>query len=186
MEIKGTAIKTTREFVKATFPTKYDAWINSLPEKTRAIYASAIINMSGWFPMKEDYQVPIEKIIEMFYAGNTKAGAEAIGRFSAELALTGIYKLFLMVASPKYLITRASIVLSTYYLPSEMRVSESESKSVTMQITMFPDMSAAVEYRIAGWCVRALELCGCKNVKYKMDKSISRGDAFSEIKYSWD
>ena len=186
MEIKGTAIKTTRDFVKTNFPAKYDEWINALPEKTKAIYSSAMINMAGWYPMKEHYQIPIEKIIEMFYGGNTKVAGEAIGRFSADLALTGIYKLFLMIATPKYLMTRASVVFSTYYLPCEVKVSESSSKSVSMQVTKFPDMSAAIEYRIAGWCVRALELCGCKNVQYKTIKSLLKGDGYTEIVYSWN
>jgi hypothetical protein len=186
MEIKGTAIKTTRDFVKANFPAKYDEWINSLPEKTRAIYASAMINMAGWYPMKEDYHVPIEKIIEMFYGGNTKVGAEAIGRFSADVALTGIYKLFLMVATPKYLMTRASVVFSTFYLPCEVKVTESATKSVTMQITKFPELTTAVEYRIVSWCVRSLELCGCKNVQYKITKSLLKNDAYTEFIYSWE
>jgi len=186
MEIKGTAIKTTRDFVKTNFPEKYDHWINSLPEKTKGIYSSAMINMAGWYPMKEDYHIPIEKIIEMFYSGNTKLGAETIGRFSADVALTGIYKLFLMVATPKYLMTRASVVFSTFYLPCEVKVVESDSKSVTMQIIKFQELNAAVEYRIIGWCVRALELCGCKNVQYKITKSLLKNDAYSEFIYSWD
>lgn len=186
MEIKGTAIKTTRDFVKTNFPAKYDLWINSLPDKTKAIYSSAMINMAGWYPMKEDYHVPIDKIIEMFYSGNTKVGAEAIGRFSADMALTGIYKLFLMVATPKYLMTRASVVFSTFYLPCEVKVTESEAKSVTMQVTKFPELTAAVEYRIIGWCVRALELCGCKKVRYEINKSLLKGDVYSEFIYSWE
>ena len=186
MEIKGTAIKTTREFVKVNFPSRYDEWINSLPDKTRAIYSSAMINMAGWYPMKEDYQVPIEKIVQMFYEGNTKIACEAIGRFSADLALTGIYKLFLMVATPKYLMMRATVVFTTYYLPSEIIVSESSSKSVTMQITKFADITAGIEYRIAGWCLRAVELCGCKNVQYKITKSLLKGDTYTEFIYNWD
>jgi len=186
MEIKGTAIKTTREFVKTNFPGRYDEWIHSLPEKTKSIYASSLINMSGWYPMKEDYHVPIDKIVEMFYGGNVKIAGEAIGKFSAELALTGIYKLFLMVATPKYLMTRASVVFTTYYLPSEIKVSESSSKSVTMQVTKFADITPAIEYRIAGWCVRAVELCGHKNVQYKLTKSLLKGDPCTEFIYSWD
>lgn len=186
MEIKGTAIKTTRDFVKTNFSAKYDVWINSLPEKTRAIYSSAMINMAGWYPMKEDYHEPIEKIVEMFYGGNAKVAGEALGRFSADVALTGIYKLFLMVATPKYLMTRASVVFSTFYVPCEVKVSESSSKSVSMQVTKFPEMTEAVEYRIGGWCVRSLELCGCKNVQYKIDKSLMKGDAYTEFIYNWD
>lgn len=185
MEIKGTGIKTTRDFVKATFPAQYDHWLESLPEKTKALYSSPMINMAGWYPMKEAYQAAIDKIISMFYGGNVKTGAEALGRFSADIALKGIYKLYLMVATPQYLMQRASVVFSTFYAPCEIKVSESSGKSVTMQVPKFPEMTVAVECRIAGWCVRALELCGCKNVQYKITKSLTKGDILTEIVYSW-
>jgi hypothetical protein len=186
MEVKGTAIKTTRDFVKVTFPSMFNEWIDSLPEQTRTVYTSPMVNMSGWFPMKDHYQLPMEKIIELFYAGDTRVGCEALGRFSADLALNGIYKLFLLVATPKYLMTRASVAFSTYYLPSDIKVSESGDKSVTMQITEFPEMSLEIEHRIIGWCVRALELCGCKMVIYRLMRSLTKGESLTEVLYSWE
>jgi hypothetical protein len=186
MDIKGTAIKTTREFVKLNFPTGYDAWIDILPEETRVVYASSILNMAGWYPLKENYQVPTEKIIEMFYGGNVKVGGEALGKFSADVALTGIYKLFLMVATPKYLMTRASVVFSTYYIPSEIKVSVGDNKSITLLITKFTELFPVLEYRIAGWCIRALELCGCKNVQYTINKSLLNGNPYTEYLFSWE
>lgn len=186
MDIKGTAIKTTREFVRANFPEGYDLWINSLPEKSKEVYSSSMLNIACWYPLKETYQIPMEKIVELFYSGDEKAAGEALGRFSADLVLTGIYKLFLLVATPKNLMTRATVVFSTYYVPSEVRVTESSSKSVSMQITKFSEMSPILEYRIAGWCVRALELCGCKKVEYKINKSLLNGDSYTEMLYNWE
>jgi hypothetical protein len=185
MEIKGTGIKTTREFVKTNFSSQYDQWLNSLPEKTKALYSSAMINMAGWYPMKDAYLIPIDKTISMFFAGNIKNGAEAIGKFSADIALKGIYKLYLLIATPQYLMQRASVVFSTFYSPCDIKISESTGKSVTMQITKFAEMTPAVEYRIAGWCYRALELCGCKGVKYNITRSLTKGDLLSEIVFAW-
>jgi hypothetical protein len=186
MEIKGTGIKTTREFVKTNFPSQYEAWLNSLPEKTKVLYSLSMINMAGWYPLHEAYQIPIDKVVSMFYAGNAKKGGEALGRFSADVALKGIYKLYLLVATPKYLMQRASVVFSTFYNPCEIKISESDSKSVTMQIPLFPEMTISLEYRIAGWCARALELCGCKNVEYRILRSLTKGDALSEIIFTWE
>jgi hypothetical protein len=186
MEIKGTAIKTTRDFVKSTFPTQYDTWIESLPDKTKALYASKLINMAGWYPMKDAYQIPMESLIQLFYDGNTKIGAETLGRFSADMALTGIYKLYLLVATPKYLMQRASTVFSTFYNPCEIVVTESGDKKVTMVISNFPEMTPSIEYRIAGWCIRALELCGCKNSQYTISLSLTKSNPCTEIVFSWE
>lgn len=35
MQVKGTGIKTTKEFVKLNFPQGYSNWINSLPQKSK-------------------------------------------------------------------------------------------------------------------------------------------------------
>jgi len=185
MEIKGTGIKTTREFVKENFPDKYEMWLNSLPEKTRALYSSPLINMAGWYPIKEAYLIPIDKIISMFYAGNIKTGAETLGKFSADIALKGIYKLYLMIATPQNLMQKASVMFTTFYSPSEVKVSEATAKSVTLQITKFEEITPSLEYRIAGWCVRAIELCGCKNVSYRITKSYTKFDPHTDIMFNW-
>jgi hypothetical protein len=80
---------------------------------------------------------------------------------------------------------KASIMFTTYYNPSEVKVSEAASKSVTLQITKFEGITPSVEYRIAGWCVRAIELCGCKNVSYKIAKSLTKFDAHTDIMFTW-
>jgi hypothetical protein len=185
MEIKGTGIKTTREFVKTNFPNQYDTWINSLPDKTKALYHSPLINMAGWYPFKDAYVVPLDKLISMFYAGNAKTGGEAVGKFSADIALKGIYKLYLMIATPQNLMQKASVMFSTFYMPSEIKVSEAGAKTVTLQINKFQDITPVVEYRIAGWCVRSLELCGCKNVDYKITKSLTRLESHTDIVFTW-
>jgi len=183
MEVKGTALKTTIDFVKSKFPKQYEEWKLSLPEKTRELLKN--VNVVNWYPMKDCYLAPIDKVLEMFYPNNQKAGAEEMGRFSAEMALKGIYKVFLMVASPNYMLKRASQVFSTYYLPGEIKVSESMDKKVVLQITKFTEITANLEYRIAGWCLRALELTNCNHVKYTIPKSIARGDSCTELSFTW-
>jgi hypothetical protein len=185
MEIKGTGIKTTREFVKTTHPDKYDSWLNSLPEKTFALYHSPLINMAGWYPFKDAYVIPLDKIVSMFYAGNAKSCGEAVGKFSADIALKGIYKLYLMIATPQNLMQKASIMFSTFYNPCEIKVVDIGPKTVTMQILKFAEITPIVEYRISGWCVRALELCGCKNVNYKIAKSLTKMEAHTDLVFTW-
>jgi hypothetical protein len=186
MEIKGTGIKTTRDFVRSFYPNEYEKWIDSLPEKSRVLYVPLVLNLAGWYNLMDGYNIPMQKIVELFYKNDVKRGGEALGAYSAELALTGIYKLFLMVASPKYLIQRASTMFSTYYIPSSLVVAEINEQSVSMQILKFQDISNILEYRIAGWCIRALELCNCINPRYEITCSLANGDGYTEFVFSWD
>ncbi len=183
MEVKGTALKTTVDFVKSKFPYQYEQWFQSLPEKSKLILKN--INVANWYPMKESYIIPIDKLVEMFYPNNPKSGAEEIGKYSAEIGLKGIYKVFLMVASPNYLLKRASHVFSTYYMPSDIQVSENLDRKLVLRITKFTETSQNLEYRIAGWCLRALELTNCNNVRYTIPKSITKGDNCTELSFTW-
>jgi hypothetical protein len=184
MEIKGTGIKTTREFVKTNFPDKYKQWVDSLPEKSRVLYSSPLINMAGWYPMVDAYIVPVESIIVTFYDGDVKTGAEALGKFSADMALKGIYKLYMIIATPQNLMQKSSVMFSTFYNPCEINVQNEKHKS-TMQIPVFENMTKSMEYRIAGWCVKALEMCGCKNISYRITKSLTEKDNLTEILFKW-
>jgi hypothetical protein len=184
MQVKGTALKTTRDFIKTKFPNDYKKWHDSLPENSRKHYGT-LINVGDWFPLKESYLVPINITAEMFYGGNYKKCGEEMGQYSAEIALKGFYKVFLLIASPNYLVQRAAKIILTFYSPSEVEAIEISSKSAGMKITLFPEINEALEYRIAGWCKKALELANCSGVIYTITKSIAKGDKSTDITYTW-
>jgi hypothetical protein len=184
MEVKGTALLTTRDFVKRNYPLRYDEWLHSLPDHTQQLYKGMIMN-AGWYPMKEGYVIPIEQISKLFFGGNAEKTGEALGVFSAEAALTGIYKAFLLITTPKFLMQRATSMMSTYYRPSEIKVEETGHNQVTLLICDFKNISACVEFRIAGWCKRALELANSKNVSYQITQSLTKGAKCTEIVFNW-
>jgi hypothetical protein len=184
MEVKGTAIKTTRDFIKARFPERYNAWFINLPAKSKALYESAL-DATGWYPLSDAYIVPINQVIEMFYQNDAKKGGEELGKYSAEVALKGFYKVFLLVASPTFLIQRASKIFTTFYQPSKIDVEIVNANSAVLKILDFDGINEALEYRIAGWVIKALELANCKEPQYEIKSSFSKGDKETDILYWW-
>lgn len=184
MNVKGTALTTTRDFVKTMFPGKFNEWLNSLPPVTKEFYTSTL-DATRWYPLSDAYLVPINKVIDLCFEGNIPEGADTIGRYSADVALKGIYKVFLLVASPSYLIKRASKIFSTYYDPSEITVIEQDSRHAILRITKFDEIDLALEYRIAGWIKRALELANCREPFYEFGKRLSEGEEFTDIRFGW-
>ncbi|MBN1414010.1 MAG: hypothetical protein JW973_02825 [Bacteroidales bacterium] len=184
MEVKGTAIKTTRDFIKTQFPEKYEDWMNSLPLKSKALYEAAL-DAAAWYPLDDAYIIPINRTIEMFYPNNPKTGGEEIGKYSAEVALKGFYKVFLLVASPTYLIQRASKIFTTFYQPSVISVEVVDSNSAILKILDFKGINEALEYRIAGWIIKALELANCREPQYEIKSALSKGDKETDILYRW-
>jgi hypothetical protein len=184
MEVKGTALKTTRDFIKTQFPDQYDKWLDSLEDDSRKIYTSTL-DATAWYPFREAYLLPVKKIIELCYGEDIKTGGEQLGSYSAETALKGFYKVFLLIASPQFLMQRASKIFSTFYNPSHVEAEITGPYSAILRVVEFIDIDEAVEYRIAGWIRKALELANCREPGYEIKKSIANGDEVTEIHFSW-
>ncbi len=112
-------------------------------------------------------------------------GAWELGRYSADTALHGIYKVFVRVLNPAFLIQRAGRILSTFYHPSKIEVIEASGKSVILYITEFGSPHVIIEKRIGGWIEKALEITGCKDIEIDIPRSMAKGDPVTEYRISW-
>lgn len=184
MQVKGTALRTTRDFVKTRFPEIFEKWINSLAPDSKKIYSSTI-DATAWYPYKEAYSHPVEKIMELCYRGDRKTGGDELGSWSAEVSLKGFYKVFLLIASPQFLLQRASKIFTTFYEPSEIEASITGSNDAILRIIKFDNIDESIEYRIAGWIRKALELANCNTPRYEIKKFLSKGDGATEIFFHW-
>jgi len=183
MEIKGPAVKSIPEFVKKNFPNRFKEWLDSLTPESKKIMANPIFSTS-WYPMEVAAVEPTEKMGLLFYKSKIEAAVES-GKYSAESTLKGVYRIFVKASSPTYIINRASKVFTTYYRPSNMKVVDTSDKTVLVHITQFESPNSIVEFRIAGWMERALELSGCKDVKVFIKKSLTKGDDVTEYSIKW-
>ncbi len=183
MEIKGTAVKSIYDFVAKKHPEKFDEWFDRLPEKSKIIIENPIL-ATDWYDLETAANIPTKIAGEIIF-GNALKGARASGRYSAEAALKGIYKVFIKFSTPVYIINRASKIFSTYYRPSEMIAVDKREKGVTLHITKFAEPSQIIEERVAGWIECALEMNNCKNLKVVITKSLCSGNKLTEIVANW-
>jgi len=183
MEVKGTAVRSTPLFVRQRFNSRFDEWVDSLSPEARKVML-AKVSTSDWFPLKTAMIEPTQKICELFYEGDS-AGALDVGRYSADYSLWGLYRLFVKIGSPAFLIKRATSVFSTYYRPCNMIVVEQTHLSALVRITEFANPDELVELRITGWMERALQISGSSNVQMKITKSLARGEDCTEIVAQW-
>lgn len=184
MEVKGTAVESIPLFVKSKFGDEgHRDWLKSLSPKAREQFQSMIIT-TKWYPMKEMLEEPTLKICELFYNGKIE-GAMEQGRFSAEYGLKGIYKVFVKLGSPEFIIGRATAIFVTYYQPSAMEVVNKGDKTQTLRITKFDEPSKVVEHRILGWMEKALEIGGSKSPSAKIVQSMTDGAPFTDFIISW-
>jgi len=184
MEVKGSSVSSVPEFVRVQYGDRFDEWLNALSEESRKIMQEQIIPAISWYPIKPGLIEPTQKICELFYANDEKGAWEA-GRFSAEKGLSGVYKMFVKLGSPKFIIGRAATIFASYYKPSRMEVVHQSENKIVLHIIEFPELERVVELRIGGWIERALEISGSKSIDVELTQSLTRQDPVTEMIVTW-
>ena len=182
MKVRGSVISNINAYVKENHSSKHQEWLDALESESQALMKRT--TSSSWYPIDEGMLAPTKTMCDMFYQ-SPKDGAWKSGRYSAEVSLKGIYKVFVVISTPVFLIKRASRILATFYDPTEVEVVDSSDKSMLVHFTRLPVQSEYLEYRIAGWMEKALEICGCKELSIKIGKSIAQGDNIFEVDIIW-
>jgi len=183
MQVKGTGLISTRTFVKEMHPNQYSNWFNALPSDIKPAF-SEVIQTSQWYDVDRYYLQPLKVLSQIIYQGDDKQAALAAGRFSADYGLKGVYKVFLMIASPQSLMKAAKRIIALYYQPVSVELDDIQKKSLVLSTTKLNKSSDILDYRTIGWCVRALELANCKNVQFA--KIEGRYPDMFSVKLSWD
>lgn len=182
MEVRGSVVSNINDYVKEVHPEGYEQWIASLSEESQNLMTRT--TSSKWYPIDNGILEPTKTMCDQFY-DSPKEGAWKSGRFSAEVGLTGIYKVFVVISTPSFLMKRASRVLATFYNPTEVKVIDSSDHSMLVHFTKLPTKNEYLEYRIAGWMEKALEICGCKDLSVRTTRSLAQGDDLFEVQISW-
>ncbi len=184
LEMKGTAVATQMGYVRDNFGEDgYQQWIEALSPEARTIVEGAVLE-SNWYEGECAVVELRSKICQVFYKGDPR-GSWELGRYSAERALTGIYKVFLRVGSPNWMIDRGNMVFNRFFRPGLMETVQNEKNLAITQLKDFPESTGLVEMTIAGFIEKGLELSGTKNINVLITKSFSRGDDYTEFKYTW-
>jgi hypothetical protein len=170
MEIKGTAVKSINDFVLKNYNSRHIEWFNTLTAPAQEIVKNSLSNQ--WYPLKEAVVEPTHKIADLFYEGDVKKAAFECGKYSAQVALNGVYKLYVKFASPEHVIDRGSRILPAYYNPSKIIQISRQKQMVRYEMTECKGIDEVVEYRIAGWMQKALEISGCKTFSVIITESI--------------
>ena len=183
MEIKGTAVKSITDFVKANYASDFVNWLKEMPMASQKIMAD--VRSNNWYDVEEAAIVPTKMVAKLFFDGDVKKAAWKLGGYSAETALKGIYKIYVKFSSPSHIISRGSRIIEAFYRPSKLEVMDKTANSIRIVFLDFDTKSDVIENRVGGWCEKALEISGCKDVDIKITSSISKGDANTTILCKW-
>lgn len=183
-EIKGGGIISIPKFIQEHYCEQYDEWLKALPDEARKIFESGI-SPGAWYPMEAGFNLPIQYACGMFYGGNTKK-AWYLGRFAAENTLNGIYKIFIWLGTPGFIVSQTASLLGSQFKPGKFEIPEKGDNFIKIKILELNDFTEAAVNYIGGWTERTLEICGGKSIHIKITQSVALGDPFTEYESHWD
>ena len=184
IKIKGTAVSDMIKAVKAQYGDQtYNTIVDLLKGETRALFERPFILPSSWYSLDAFVQF-LEMYLEVTAQGNEQ---ELIKRSEVLIKrqLTGIYKWFVKLGSPEFVLNRISIVHRTYFQGVDVKVSLPSPGKAIVKYTGFAKQHRLIGLIIIGFYRKALEISGAKEVKAEYTSSIEDDKGYCDLILSW-
>ena len=183
LHIKGTAVLDTLEAIKVRAgKEELNRIISHLDQETREILQRPI-SPSSWYSC-DAFSRFLEADIRETAGGNEQ---ELVKRAEAviEKQLSGIYKMFVRLGSPEFVIRRIAAVHSTYFDGVQIIPEMKGPDRATIQCVGFSRNHRIMGFAILGFFRKALEISGAKKVDVHFTVPIEAGEKFCELALTW-
>jgi hypothetical protein len=183
VQIKGSAIKETIEQIKSRAgEDAFQKILGELDNETRKVCETAIFS-SSWYSL-DLFTRFLEVEIRVLAGGNEEMvtrGSEAV----IERQLRGIYKAFVKLGSPEFVIKRIAAVHATYFQGVPIEVQFQGDKRALVKYTGFEKQHRIMGFAIVGFFKKALEISGAKDVAIYFPTPIEVGKGYAELSIAW-
>src|SRR5580700_94408 len=183
VQIKGTAIKDTIEQIKRrSGDAAFQKILELLDDETRKVFEGEIFS-STWYSL-DLFTRFLEIEIKVLADGNEQMvtrGSEAV----IERQLRGIYKAFVKLGSPEFVIKRIAAVHATYFQGVPIDVKLEANNRAFVRYVGFERQHRIMGFAIVGFFRKALEISGAKDVVIRFSTPIEEGKGYSELSIAW-
>jgi len=183
VQIKGSAIQETINQIKSrSGDDALNKILGLLDEESRRVLQREIFS-STWYPL-DVFTRFLEVEIKVLASGNEEMvtrGSEAV----IERQLRGIYKAFIKLGSPEFVIKRIAAVHATYFNGVPIEVDMLGPCSASVRYKGFQKQHRIMGFAIIGFFRKALEISGAKNVDTHFTVPIEEGKEFAELSITW-
>jgi hypothetical protein len=155
--------------------------LSAIPDGKSYLERPIVVN--NWL----DYNIwwkLLEVTDQLMGAGDGRIIQE-VGAFDAKESLTGIYQIFLSIASPSFIISQSQILWRRYYDSGEMCVIMVNPESTVLHLQGISGMPLHHEWELIGWMKTALELAGAKKPQIQHTTCLAKGEAYCTFLASW-
>lgn len=182
-EIKGVAVLQSIDSIKARGgEEEFQRILAELDAETRSVF-DCQISPWKWYSL-DAFAALLEADVRLTAHGDREvmiARSEKV----VEGQLRGIYKMFIKLGAPAYVIRRISSVHQTYFNGIHFIPEFGESNEALIKYVGFEPRHEILGYVIVGFYRKALQISGAKEVAVNFTVPISAGDPYAELKITW-
>lgn len=182
-QTKGTSVAAVIRFVEREWGAEgLSRLASAVKPREAAQLLTGRVLAGSWYPFA-DFAALLEAAETVFGGKGDVARRE--GQYCAEWDLRGVYRVFIKLASPGFLVERAGKVWRQYYDSGDLVVLEPGPSSVVFELRDFASPHRAHCETVLGWSQRAAELTGVGDVTASHPECRARGDAKCVFRIAW-
>ncbi|HUI30218.1 MAG TPA: hypothetical protein VLX91_08365 [Candidatus Acidoferrales bacterium] len=182
IEIKGSVIRDSIESIKKrNGEDVYDNIVGRLNDETKKVFENIVLS-SSWYRL-DDFVRFLEQDLLQTANGHEN---ELIKRSETliEKQLKGLYKFFIKLGSPEFVLNRSSMVFETYFRGISVNVKMGNNRA-TLTFTGFEKQHRLMGFSIIGFYTKALEMSGAKDVNMRYVTLIESNKGYCEFELTW-
>jgi predicted hydrocarbon binding protein len=154
-----------------------------LPPDARAVFDTRI-RKAAWYPYPAF--VALLRAIDARCGSGDLTYCEQIGKAAADADLSTVFKVFVRMASPSWLIRACPRVWGRYYEVGSMRATAWEPERTQVVIEGFPGIDPAHCWLMRGWMIGALKVIGIEVLPGADEtRCAAKGDPCCEFTCRW-
>jgi hypothetical protein len=181
--VKGVALRNFPEVLAGLRgPEAWKRTLQAVENDLRAAFAGGGIVAGGWYPLSwyRDLHAVARRV-----TGSTAGLAWQIGRESTRRDLAGVYRAFLRVLSPGFVLSISTRLFGQYYRPGVMRLEESRPGFGRVTFARCYGFSMDVWSDVFGGCEVTMEIAGAKGLRVRPESGGRDGDTEATLVAWW-
>ena len=181
--VKGASITARLRFVRERHGEDgLRRLLDAVPATTRAALERRVLPQE-WVPY--DVFVEMGVAADRLFGTGDLAVCQELGRYSAEVNLPTLYRLFYRLGSPLYIFRRAAQLWGVHYDSGQLAAMEEGPGCARLEILGFERPHRVHCLAVVGWATRSVELSGGTVLSAVEERCRARGDETCEMVARW-
>jgi hypothetical protein len=183
VEIKGSVVlDSVTGIIRRDGERGYQEMVAQLDAETKKLFQTTI-SASSWYSL--DLFLRFVALELRRTAGGDEQVLVARSEKVVERQLRGMYKIFVKLGSPEFLMKRIAAVHMTYFTGVKMEFTTSGPRGAVVRFTGFAPEHRLIGFTLIGFFRKALELSGAKECDVRFTKRIEDAQGYAELTVNW-